>query len=444
MPKRRGTRRRRETKERTLAMQHLVLEKLLSSTNHESAPADHQNGADADDGMSSVGEVVRQHQNHEPTPLIDSDGANAHDTTSSFGEAVACHQNNEPSMTQKNHKVNSAIPADQRSIGMSESSVELDMHKLNDAKLDKLHETIKHLEDEKNLWLQKVSILESELEKLHNKVSYHSRNEILLEETLNSLQNGYDLLVKKEEALNNKVRRIEDINDTLTHQEASFKERLNGLEETNKALQLQVKLLEETSNNTAEENQRLVKDLNELDSRVQLLEAKAALSEVSTPEKVPEYKLMDQKDLGGPLLHQQTRDFTEGNKMIADPCLESSLTIVSDNNYSQIKNSPSNAYAGNRLEETSLQHMEKASINSTAEGLIDLNERQFDKSRSSEEIMPVPLDDIQIHEDGVQQSGVDDEPTEVPFSDAPIIGAPFRLISFVARYVSGADLVGEK
>ncbi|GJN07961.1 hypothetical protein PR202_ga25840 [Eleusine coracana subsp. coracana] len=414
-------------------------EAAVQHHNHESAPADHQNGADADDAMSSVGEVVPQHQNHEPTPLIDSYGANAHDTTSSFGEAVACHQNNEPSMTQKNHKVNSAIPADQRSIGMSESSVELDMHKLNDAKLDKLHETIKHLEDEKNLWLQKVSILESELEKLHNKVSYHSRNEILLEEKLNSLQNGYDLLLKKEEALSNKVRRIEDINDTLTHQEASFKERLNGLEETNKALQLQVKLLEETSNNTAEENQRLVKNLNELDSRVQLLEAKAALGEVSTLEKV-----MDQKDLAGPLLHQQTRDFTEGNKMIADPCLESSLTIISDNNYSQINNSPSNAYAGNRLEETSLQHMEKASINSTAEGLIDLNERQFDKSRTSEEIMPVPLDDIQIHEDGVQQSGADDEPTEVPFSDAPIIGAPFRLISFVARYVSGADLVGEK
>jgi hypothetical protein len=38
-------------------------------------------------------------------------------------------------MTQENHKVNSAFPADQRSIGMSESSVELDMHKLNAAQL---------------------------------------------------------------------------------------------------------------------------------------------------------------------------------------------------------------------------------------------------------------------------------------------------------------------
>lgn len=126
--------------------------------------------------------------------------------------------------------------------------------------------------------------------------------------------------------------------------------------------------------------------------------------------------------------------------MIADPGLESSMTIISDNNHSQINNSPS----GNRLEEASLPHTEKATINSTAEVLIDLNDHQFDKSRTSEEIVPVPLDDIQIHEDDGQQSGADDETAEVPFSDAPIIGAPFRLISFVARYVSGADLVVEK
>ncbi|XP_062215700.1 uncharacterized protein LOC133916168 isoform X2 [Phragmites australis] len=392
--------------------------------NHESAPTDN---------------------NHEPTPQTDHNGTSAHDTTSSVGEGIPCYENNESTMTQENHKVSNAIPADQRSIGMSESSVELDVHRLNDAKLDKLHETIKHLEDEKSLWLQKVSILDSELEKLNNKVGCHSQNEVLLEEKLNSLQNGYDLLVKKEEVLDSKVRRIEDINDTLTHQEASLKERLSGLEETNKALQSQV--LEETSNSTVEENQRLVKSLNELDSRVQALEAKAALSEASITEKVPEFKVMDQMDLTGSVLHQPTTGFTEvigkGNEMIADRGLNSSVTIISDSNYSQINNSHSNVYASNHQEEASTQLREKVSNNSTAQCLIDANERQFDEPRMSEEIVPVPLDDIQIHEDDDQQSG-EDETAEVPFSDAPIIGAPFRLISFVARYVSGADLVSEK
>ncbi|RLN21713.1 uncharacterized protein C2845_PM07G27980 [Panicum miliaceum] len=64
--------------------------------------------------------------------------------------------------------------------------------------------------------------------------------------------------------------------------------------------------------------------------------------------------------------------------------------------------------------------------------------------RMSHRGMSLPLDDIQIHEDDPRQPEADDEIDEVPFSDAPIIGAPFRLISFVARYVSGADLVNQK
>lgn len=45
-------------------------------------------------------------------------------------------------------------------------------------------------------------------------------------------------------------------------------------------------MLEEASNNTFEENQMLVKKIDELDSRLQVLEAKAAPSEASMIEKV--------------------------------------------------------------------------------------------------------------------------------------------------------------
>jgi peptidoglycan hydrolase CwlO-like protein len=47
-----------------------------------------------------------------------------------------------------------------------------------------------------------------------------------------------------------------------------------------------VKVLEEKSNSTAEENLSLVKSLNELDTRVQALEAKAAPGEVSMAQMV--------------------------------------------------------------------------------------------------------------------------------------------------------------
>ena len=103
--------------------------------NHESAPKDHYKGSDADDAMSSVGEGVPQYQNHEATLQSDHNGTNAYDTTSSIGEGIPCYQDTEPTLTQGNHKASDAVPADQRSIGMSESSVELDMHRLYEAKL---------------------------------------------------------------------------------------------------------------------------------------------------------------------------------------------------------------------------------------------------------------------------------------------------------------------
>ncbi|CAL4914249.1 unnamed protein product [Urochloa decumbens] len=387
--------------------------------NHESAPRDHYKGSDADDAMSSVGEGVPQYENHEPTLQSDRNGTNGHDTTSSVGEGIRCYQNNEPTLTQENHKDSNAVPADQRSIGMSESSVELDMHRLYEAKLDKLHETIKQLEDEKSLWLQKVSAMESELEKLHSKVDLHMQNEVLLDGKLNSLQIGYDVLIKKE---------------------ALLKERFSELEETNKTLVAQVKVLEESSN-TFEENQMLVKKLDQLDSRLQALEARAALSEASVTEKVSDNKVMDPMNFAGPLLHQQTADFTEGNELIAERGLSSSVEITPNNSYSLINNTTSNAYASNHPEETSIRLPEISISNSIAQAHV--NEHQFD-GPTSEEIVPIPLDDIQIHEDDPRQPGVDDEIDEVPFSDAPIIGAPFRLISFVARYVSGADLVNQK
>jgi len=412
--------------------------------NHESAPEDHYKGSDADDAMSSVGEGVPQYQNHEATLQSDHNGTNAYDTTSSIGEGIPCYQDTEPTQTQENHKARDAVPADQRSIGMSESSVELDMHRLYEAKLDKLHVKIKQLEDEKSLWLQKGSTMESELEKLHSKVGFHAQNEALLEEKLNSLQIGYDKLIKKEEVLGNKVRCIDDINGTLTRQEALLKERLNELEETKKTLVAQVKVLEEASSNTSAGNHMLVKKLDELDSRLQALEARAALSEAL--EKVSDNKVIDQMNFIGPL-HQQTISFTEamnkGNELIAERGLSSSVELITDNSYRQINNTPSNAYASNHAQETAIQLPEIGTSNSIAQAHVDVNEHRFD-GPTSEEIVPVPLDDIQIHEDDPRQPGAEDEIDEVPFSDAPITGAPFRLISFVARYVSGADLVTKK
>lgn len=63
-----------------------------------------------------------------------------------------------------------------------------------------------------------------------------------------------------------------------------------------------------------------------------------------------------------------------------------------------------------------------------------------DETIVSEEIVQIPLDENEVGVTKLEDSR-SVETGDVPISDAPLIGAPFRLISFVARYVSGADLV---
>ncbi|KAK4359565.1 hypothetical protein RND71_021794 [Anisodus tanguticus] len=61
----------------------------------------------------------------------------------------------------------------------------------------------------------------------------------------------------------------------------------------------------------------------------------------------------------------------------------------------------------------------------------------------SDEIVQIPLDENEVQSADLEATNVDQDEEEVPLTNAPLIGAPFRLISFVARYVSGADLVNK-
>lgn len=63
----------------------------------------------------------------------------------------------------------------------------------------------------------------------------------------------------------------------------------------------------------------------------------------------------------------------------------------------------------------------------------------------SDEIVQIPLDENEVQSADLEVTSVDQDQyeEEVPLTNAPLIGAPFRLISFFARYVSGADLVNK-
>jgi hypothetical protein len=112
-----------------------VEEAVHQSHNHDSAPNENYNGADADDAMSSVGEGAPQYPNQEQTSHANQNVANADEAISSVGEVIPCGENHEPAMTQENHMASNTVYAEQRSIGMSDSTVELDKDRLYEAKL---------------------------------------------------------------------------------------------------------------------------------------------------------------------------------------------------------------------------------------------------------------------------------------------------------------------
>jgi hypothetical protein len=61
----------------------------------------------------------------------------------------------------------------------------------------------------------------------------------------------------------------------------------------------------------------------------------------------------------------------------------------------------------------------------------------------SEDIVQIPLDDNDVRDIQLQDTKNVENDDAVPITDAPLIGAPFRLISFFAKYVSGADLINQ-
>lgn len=65
------------------------------------------------------------------------------------------------------------------------------------------------------------------------------------------------------------------------------------------------------------------------------------------------------------------------------------------------------------------------------------------ETEDSGEIVQIPLDENEVRELELHAAERDAQ-TKVPLTDAPLIGAPFRFISFVAKYVSGADLVEKR
>ncbi|XP_072997796.1 uncharacterized protein [Typha latifolia] len=379
-------------------------------------------------------------------------GKIADDAASNAEEVVVRDLNNDSALQPNHHGQNSDNVDVQSVVGVSESDMELEKHKMYEAKFVRLHEVIKQLEDEKNLWLQKEINLEEKLERLQSKVDFCLQNTTFLEEKLNKLQVENDSLVQEEAILADKVKSIEGIKDSWTLKETSIRETISELEEVNRTLKMQVKELEESRSTVVKENQSLCERLSTVESRIENLETRT-VSEETTEADGPKLNGLDSKQDQSALASEHLSRNEHGHyqsALVAEPFSRYELDEVVTVARASTPTDHGQEYGANMLESESIQssiQVQQMLSNDQVGGSDDGSMQAAKKQRSdepmiSEEIVTV-LDEIQIHEEESQGAAVDMKPEEVPLSDAPLIGAPFRLISFVAKFVSGADLVNQ-
>ncbi|XP_072975865.1 uncharacterized protein [Typha angustifolia] len=274
-----------------------------------------------------------------------------------------------------------------------------------------------------------------------------------LEEKLNKLQVENDSLVQKEAILADKVKSIEGIKDSWTLKETSIRETISELEEVNRTLKMQVKELEESRSTVVQENQSLCERLSTVESRIENLETRT-VSEETIEADGPKLNGLDSKQDQSALASEHLSRNEHGHyqsALVAEPFSRYELDEVMTVARASTPTDHGQEYGANMPEmseriQSSIQVQQMLSndqVGGSNDGSMQTAKKQrSDEPMISEEIVTV-LDEIQIHEEESQGAAVDMKPEEVPLSDAPLIGAPFRLISFVAKFVSGADLVNQ-
>ncbi|PKU81528.1 hypothetical protein MA16_Dca007635 [Dendrobium catenatum] len=314
-----------------------------------------------------------------------------------------------PDDSMQNHHIGAPSNADSQSVGVSESDLDQEKRSICEEKCVELLEEINKLEVEKNICSQK---------------------EANLEEQIDDLQCKNASLTMREADFEERVKKMEEMHQSFALEEISIKEVVSKLDDANERLHLQVMELKDSRDKLAQENKQLTDSISTLESRIQHLEMVASFNVSSKASEIH----VEPVQLSGP-----TENPTSEKTNKHSSTMKSSTSTASEYNKSLLES--------NEKIETFTKNNERCSVNgiedlSSMEQLQQIQLLGLNDSRVSEDVISVPLDDI-IQELQATPEKSEAEPV-VPFSDAPLIGAPFRLISFVARFVSGADLVDQE
>ncbi|XP_016651046.1 PREDICTED: myosin-1 isoform X3 [Prunus mume] len=326
-----------------------------------------------------------------------------------------------------------------------------------------LEETIKQLQKETDLHIQKEADQQKEIVQLQSEKDSWLQKEVGFEEKIGQLVDEKATLDSKESSLQEKIKHLERDRDAWILKEDSFKEMVAILNDDVAKLRAQVLELEQSRDNVVQENQQLMENSSSLQLQIKNLES---VSSTPSSDELAKHAL-EREDLNSQveaacalvekLMAENAELVEKVNELHVELDRQSATVELTSTKTSNITIAPPETASvivpmsrSNEDMSTSDQKLDSPEVapikqEMHSNGSVDSQHVAFVPelpiSDEISEIVQIPLDENEVR--NLESSVETDKNDAVPLIDAPLIGAPFRLMSFVARYVSGADLVNQ-
>ncbi|XP_048433264.1 interactor of constitutive active ROPs 2, chloroplastic-like [Pyrus x bretschneideri] len=337
-------------------------------------------------------------------------------------------------------------------------------HESNGTESAALEETIKQLQIEKDVYIQKEAGLQMENDQLQSEKVLWLQKEVGLEERIGRLVDENGTLHSEKASLQEKIKHLDGDRDTWILKEDSFKETIATLNDDIARLRAQVSELEQSRNNLVQENQQLMENVSSLQLQIKNLESvsstpssddlakhaskreelnsqveaacslveKLVAENAELVEKVNE--LYGELDRRSPTVElTSTASTEESNTTVVPP---ETVSVIDPRSNEDMSTSDQKLDSPKDVPIKQEMHS-NGNVDSEHAALVP----ELPVSDEISEIVQIPLDENEVGNPEVSLE--DDKNAAVPLIEAPLIGAPFRLMSYVARYVSGADLVNK-
>ncbi|KAD0767446.1 hypothetical protein E3N88_43734 [Mikania micrantha] len=351
--------------------------------------------------------------------------------------------NNNANVTNQNHQNLNSDSSDVSKRGLQQTVVDSDRESVSGAETQQFIFLIFFTTFVQTSLEQKIKALQEQLD-------MHIQREADLERIISQSQKERSVWHHKETELEAIISELQTEKDSWVQKESSAAETIASLNKDNAKLRAQVIELETSINNISHQNQQLLEHVSDQQSKIQDLEISVAtcLSSVKT-NHVAEHEDMNlqlesAQALVAKLISEKEKLVEKVNILETERDHKTATTQPSSpiKTYDPIVQNPKAA----DMDETSTT--ETVQTPSSAEELDTISNVSGSKDGMPSDKLVNQISRASMESgDIVQISLNENEATTgdkfdpVPLTDAPLIGAPFRLISFVARYVSGADLV---